>query len=61
MNTEAQTYTPQNQQARLQWRKRRDRLIEAGLLLSGLVAVFTTLAIVVILVTESLPFFEMYR
>lgn len=58
MNTEAQTYTPQNQQARLQWRKRRDRLIEAGLLLSGLVAVFTTLAIVVILVTESLPFFE---
>ncbi len=58
MNTEAQTYTPQNQQARLQWRKRRDRLIEAGLLLSGLVAVFTTLAIVVILVTESLPFFD---
>lgn len=58
MNTEANSYTPRNSQARLAWRKRRDRVIEAGLLLAGLVAVATTIAIVVILVTESLPFFE---
>lgn len=44
--------------ARLKVRRWRDRFIEAGLLLAGLVAVFTTIAIVVILVTESLPFFE---
>ncbi|MBC7982562.1 MAG: phosphate ABC transporter permease subunit PstC [Candidatus Obscuribacterales bacterium] len=41
----------------LQYRRWRDRIIEVLLLLAGLVAVFTTLAIVFILVTESLPFF----
>jgi phosphate transport system permease protein len=44
--------------SQLRWRKLRDRFIETGLLLSALVAVFVTLAIVVILVTESLPFFK---
>lgn len=39
-------------------RKIRDRIIESLLMLAGLVAVFTTLAIVWILVAESLPFFE---
>jgi phosphate transport system permease protein len=58
MNTAAQSYVPQNHQRRLKWRKLRDRIIEAGLLAAGLVAVFVTVAIVVILVTESLPFFE---
>lgn len=48
---------PQKQR-RLRTRKIRDRFIETGLLLSGLVAVFVTIAIVVILVTESLPFFQ---
>jgi phosphate transport system permease protein len=42
----------------LRWRKARDRVIETGLLLAGLVAVFTTVAIVVVLIVESLPFFE---
>ena len=42
----------------LQLRKARDRVIELILLLAALVAVFTTLAIVVVLVYESLPFFE---
>jgi phosphate transport system permease protein len=42
----------------LRYRKVRDRIIETLLLASGLVAVFTTLAIVVILVTESAAFFE---
>jgi phosphate transport system permease protein len=41
----------------LRFRKARDRLIEAVLLAAGLVAVFTTIAIVVTLVRESLPFF----
>jgi len=39
-------------------RKVRDRAIETLLLAAGLVAVFTTLAIVYILVSESLPFFN---
>ncbi len=39
-------------------RRLRDRGIEALLLAAGLVAVFTTLAIVWILVAEALPFFE---
>jgi phosphate transport system permease protein len=56
--TEA-THTPNaNLKAQLRWRRLRDRVIEAGLLLSALVAVFVTLAIVIILVTESLPFFK---
>lgn len=42
----------------LRYRKIRDRIIETLLLAAGLVAVFTTLAIVVILLTESSAFFE---
>lgn len=42
----------------LRYRKLRDRVVEGLLLLAGLVAVFTTLAIVFVLVMESLPFFE---
>jgi len=45
-------------QRRLRWRRLRDRVVEAGLLAAALVAVFTTIAIVIILVTESLPFFK---
>lgn len=43
---------------RLRVRKMRDRVIETLLLLSGLVAVFVTAAIVYILITESIPFFS---
>ena len=39
-------------------RKARDRVIESLMLLAALVAVFTTAAIVYILVSESLPFFH---
>jgi phosphate transport system permease protein len=42
----------------LRYRKIRDRIIEALLLAAGLVAVFTTLAIVAILLIESAAFFE---
>ncbi|HEY0683585.1 MAG TPA: phosphate ABC transporter permease subunit PstC [Steroidobacter sp.] len=42
----------------LRYRKVRDRIIESLLLASGLVAVFTTLAIVAILLIESAAFFE---
>ncbi len=42
----------------LAYRKVRDRIAEAFLFAAALVAVFTTLAIVVVLVRESLPFFE---
>jgi phosphate transport system permease protein len=42
---------------RLRTRKLRDRLVESLLLLAALVAVFTTAAIVYILVSESVPFF----
>ena len=45
-------------QSGLRYRKARDRIIEALLLASGLVAVFTTLAIVTILLMESAAFFE---
>jgi phosphate transport system permease protein len=41
----------------LGYRKARDRVVESFLLAAALVAVFTTLAIVVVLVRESLPFF----
>lgn len=44
--------------ASLRYRKARDRLVEAGLLLAALVAVFTTVAIVFVLVYESSAFFE---
>jgi phosphate transport system permease protein len=43
---------------RLRYRKWRDRFIELLLLAAGLVAVFTTLAIVAILLYESSSFFE---
>jgi phosphate transport system permease protein len=43
---------------RLRIRRARDRVIEALLLAAGLVAVFVTAAIVYILVSESVPFFE---
>lgn len=57
MNTAA-SYVPQNHQARLRLRRLRDRFIESGLLAAGLVAVFVTVSIVFILISESLPFFE---
>ena len=53
-----ETYVPQNHLRRLKWRKSRDRVIEFGLLAAGLVAVFVTVSIAIILITESLPFFE---
>jgi phosphate transport system permease protein len=43
---------------RLGRRKMRDHVIESLLLLSGLVAVFVTAAIVYILISESVPFFR---
>jgi phosphate transport system permease protein len=42
----------------LRLRRLRDRVVEAGLLSAALVAVFTTIAIVLVLVIESLPFFR---
>jgi phosphate transport system permease protein len=45
-------------QSALRYRKLRDRVVETFLLAAGLVAVFTTLAIVVILLRESSAFFE---
>ncbi len=42
----------------LRYRKIRDRIVETLLLAAGLVAVFTTLAIVAILIIESSAFFE---
>ena len=42
---------------RLHVREFRDRIIETLLMAAALVAVFTTVAIVYILVTESVPFF----
>ena len=47
-----------NVRSGLRLRKFRDRIVETGLLAAALVAVFTTVAIVVVLVRESLPFFE---
>jgi phosphate transport system permease protein len=44
--------------SRLRLRRWRDRVIESLLLAAGLVAVFVTVAIVYVLVTESLPFFQ---
>lgn len=44
--------------AALRYRKARDRVVETLLLAAGLVAVFTTLAIVAILLYESSAFFE---
>jgi phosphate transport system permease protein len=45
-------------QAALRYRKLRDRIVEAFLVAAGMVAVFTTLAIVAILLIESAAFFE---
>ena len=44
--------------AQLRYRQARDRVVEAVLLACGLVAVFTTVAIVFILVKESIAFFD---
>jgi phosphate transport system permease protein len=44
--------------ASLRYRKARDRVVELVLLAAGLVAVFTTVAIVLILIVESAAFFE---
>lgn len=49
---------PKGAFASLRYRKARDRVVELVLLAAGLVAVFTTVAIVVILVYESSAFFE---
>jgi phosphate transport system permease protein len=52
------TPTPTISRSALRYRKVRDRIIEGMLLAAGLVAVFTTLAIVAILLIESSAFFE---
>ena len=57
MNEQAVT-SPVGKPAGLGFRKARDRVVEAFLLLAALVAVFTTIAIVIVLVVESLPFFK---
>ncbi|MGH9576399.1 MAG: phosphate ABC transporter permease subunit PstC [Terriglobales bacterium] len=44
--------------AGLRFRKLRDRIVETFLLAAALVAVFTTIAIVLVLIVESLPFFQ---
>ena len=49
---------PRTTSAALRYRRGRDRIVEAVLLACGLVAVFTTVAIVFILVKESIAFFE---
>ena len=49
--------TPAISRSALRYRKVRDRIVEALLLAAGLVAVFTTLAIVTILLYESSAFF----
>jgi phosphate transport system permease protein len=54
----AATRTPAISRNALRYRKMRDRIVEALLLASGLVAVLTTLAIVAILLMESAAFFE---
>ena len=56
--TEQTAVTSTGTPAGLPFRKARDRVVEALLLLAALVAVFTTIAIVIVLVTESLPFFK---
>jgi phosphate transport system permease protein len=58
MMTEQAAIPGARPQAGLAYRKVRDRVVEFFLLAAALVAVFTTLAIVVVLVRESLPFFE---
>jgi len=54
----ARSVRPNGAFASLTYRKTRDRIVEALLLAAGLVAVFTTVAIVIVLVVESSAFFE---
>lgn len=56
--TQGKTQMSQSAFASLRYRKTRDRIIEFILLLAGLVAVFTTVAIVFVLFYESSYFFE---
>jgi phosphate transport system permease protein len=56
LNTTSSTVTVSR--SALRYRKMRDRMVETLLLAAGLVAVFTTLAIVAILLVESSAFFE---
>jgi phosphate transport system permease protein len=56
--TQGMTQMSQGAFASLRYRKTRDRIVEFILLLAGLVAVFTTVAIVFILFYESSYFFE---
>ena len=56
--TEQAATSPARKPAGLGFRKARDRVVEIFLLLAALVAVFTTIAIVIVLVAESLPFFK---
>jgi phosphate transport system permease protein len=56
--TQGKTQMSQSAFASLRYRKTRDRIIEFILLLAGLVAVFTTVAIVFVLFYESSFFFE---
>ena len=59
MTEQTATISSTGTPAGLGFRKARDRVVEAFLLLAALVAVFTTIAIVIVLVAESLPFFKM--
>jgi phosphate transport system permease protein len=59
--TTARALQPKGAFASIRYRKVRDRLVESLLLASGLVAVFTTIAIVIVLVVESSAFFEHVR
>ena len=56
--TQGKAQLSQGSFASLRYRKTRDRIIELVLMLAGLVAVFTTVAIVFILFYESSYFFE---
>jgi phosphate transport system permease protein len=56
--TQGKTQMSQSAFASLRYRKTRDRIVEFILLLAGLVAVFTTIAIVFILFYESSYFFD---
>ena len=58
MTEQTATMSSSGKPAGLGFRKARDRVVEALLLMAALVAVFTTIAIVIVLVAESLPFFK---
>ena len=58
MTEQTATMSSSGTPAGLGFRKARDRVVEALLLMAALVAVFTTIAIVIVLVAESLPFFK---